>query len=159
MPEPRFRVNKYCLVILFMLLAALADQLVKFLIRSYMHEGQSVPVINGIFHLTFVTNTGSSFGMLLGWNTILIFISFAAIGFVIYNLKNIKQSEKALLVFAGLLLGGITGNLIDRIFLGHVIDFIELGYKPVYTWPVFNLADSVLSISATFLAIYLWKRK
>ena len=71
-----------------------------------------------------------------------------------YFLKSIKEGNKAEKVFFGLLIGGIIGNLIDRIMLGYVVDFIDFRI-----WPVFNLADSFVTISVIGLIFYLWKKK
>ena len=71
---------------------------------------------------------------------------------IFYYLKKIKENEKALQIAFGLLLGGAIGNLIDRVLYGAVIDFIDLRI-----WPVFNIADSSVTISIIFLIFAVWK--
>ena len=99
-----------------------------------------------------ITNTGAVFGILQGQNIILIVISFIVIIAAIYYYKEHKDLKLSLI----LILSGTTGNLIDRLLFGHVRDFIDLKY-----WPVFNLADSYITIGTLFLVyvVYLKKEK
>ena len=135
------------------LLIALLDQITKFLIKSNFQLNQSISIINNILHLTYITNTGSAFGLFKGFNIFFILFSIVVIIIVFYYLKRIKNNEKILQFSAGLLLGGTIGNLIDRLFYGAVIDFIDFRI-----WPVFNTADSAVTISVVFLIILLWKK-
>lgn len=134
-------------------LTVILDQLAKFLIRQNFQLGQSIPIIKNMFHLTYITNSGSAFGLFKGFNLFFILFSIAVIGIVIYSTKRINENERALQLAVGLLLGGTMGNLIDRIFYSSVIDFLDLRI-----WPVFNVADSAVTISVIFLIILLWKK-
>lgn len=145
--------KKNILVFSAVLLVALLDQLTKLLIRQNFQPGQSAPIIKNALHLTYVTNTGSAFGLFGGFNAAFILFSIAVIIFVLHYLKKIKENEKTLLLAFGLLLGGTIGNLIDRLAYGHVIDFIDFRI-----WPVFNIADSAVTISIALLIILLWKK-
>ena len=139
------------------LLAALSvlilDQLTKFFIHQNLGLGQSIPLIRNILHFTYVTNTGSAFSLLKGHNLIFILFSLVVIAFIWYYAKEIKENEKYLQIAVGLLLGGTLGNLTDRLVHGFVVDFIDFRI-----WPVFNVADSVVTISVIFLIIFLWKK-
>ena len=130
----------------------LLDQLTKYLTSRYMQLNQSIPLINKILHLTYIQNTGAGFGILKGWNTLLIFISLIVIGIILFNLDKIIK-EKSIYLPIALVLGGAVGNLIDRIFFGYVIDFIDFRI-----WPAFNVADSAITIGAIWLIFYLWKK-
>ncbi|HLC22669.1 MAG TPA: signal peptidase II [Candidatus Nanoarchaeia archaeon] len=88
-----------------------------------------------------VTNTGALFGLFQGWNTLFLVISFLVLGFVWMSLRDKP------IVFS-LFNAGIVGNMIDRIVFGHVRDFIDVGF-----WPVFNLADSYLTIGVLLLLL------
>ncbi|MEA2036925.1 MAG: signal peptidase II, partial [Nanoarchaeota archaeon] len=99
-----------------------------------------------------IQNTGAGFGILKGWNAILIFISLIIIGIILFNFDKITK-EKPIYIPVALVLGGAIGNLIDRIFIGHVIDFISFTF-----WPAFNVADSGITIGAIWLIIYFWKK-
>jgi signal peptidase II len=107
------------------------------------------PIIDlSLFSIHYVTNTGASFGMLQGNNAILTFVALMALGIIMMNVKNITGRYVLPTV---LLSAGIIGNLIDRLFRGYVVDFIDLGW-----WPVFNVADSAIFISVIWLAIVIF---
>jgi len=100
-----------------------------------------------------VTNTGSAFGLFKGFNFIFVIFSFIVIITIVYYIKKIKNNERILQFSIGLLLGGTIGNLIDRLFYSYVVDFIDFRI-----WPVFNVADSAVTISIALLIILLWKK-
>lgn len=129
------------------------DQISKYIIRAYMTLNQSISVINNIFHITYITNTGSAFGLFQNFNLPLIFITLGIIGFIIYSIPDIIKEKKIIHYCSGFILGAAFGNLIDRIVFGHVIDFLDFRI-----WPVFNIADSFISISIVILIIYFWKK-
>ena len=145
--------KKYLVVFSVALFTVLLDQATKFLIKQNFQLNQSIPLINNILHLTYITNTGSAFGLFKGFNTIFVAFSIIVIIAIFYYLKKIKDNERALQFCIGLLLGGTIGNLSDRIFYGAVIDFIDFR-----VWPVFNVADSAVTISVIFLIVLLWKK-
>jgi len=99
--------------------------------------------------LTTVTNTGAAFGILKGFNIPLLIISLIALVICIFFYVKDKRIKLPLMF----LIAGIIGNSIDRIFFGHVRDFINLGF-----WPVFNLADTFNVIGVILLIIILWKK-
>ena len=104
------------------------------------------------FFLRTVHNTGAGFGILQNQTFMLGILSALVAIAVIFFYRKIPQ-EKWPQVLWALFLGGVIGNLIDRIFRGYVIDFIEVGF-----WPAFNIADAAISIAAIGLIIYFWKR-
>jgi len=101
------------------------------------------------FFIDGITNYGAAFGILQGFNILFIIIGMIVVaGILIYS-----KRLRGIGFYGGILLfSGTVGNLIDRIFLGYVRDFIDLGF-----WPSFNLADSYNTIGAALLVIYLWK--
>jgi signal peptidase II len=145
--------NKNTLLIFYIgILIVISDQITKFLITKYMVLHQSIPLIKNILHLTYIQNTGAGFGILKGSNTILIFTSLIIIGAILFNFKKIIK-EKPVHIPIALILGGAIGNLIDRILIGHVIDFMDFRI-----WPAFNVADSAITIGAVWLIVYFWKK-
>ena len=146
--------KKYLSVISIAVIALILDQFTKFAVRQNVGINNSVPAVKNIFHITYITNTGSAFGLFKDLNLLFIFISIAIMIFIVYYLKNAKSENKIESAFFGLLFGGIIGNLIDRLIYGHVIDFIDFRI-----WPVFNLADSFITISVIGLVSYSWKKK
>lgn len=145
--------KKYFVVFSTALIIILLDQITKFLVKNAFQLNQTFPIINNIFHLTYINNTGAGFGILKAQALILIFISVAVIGIILYNFDKIKNNETLLQILAGFVLGGTIGNLVDRLAYGHVIDFLDFRI-----WPIFNLADSFVTIGVIGLIIYLWKK-
>ena len=137
---------------LIILAIIILDQLTKFLITKNMTLSQSIPLIQNILHLTYIHNTGATFGMLKGMNLLLIWVSVIVIGGILYNYNKIPKDKIPQLSLA-LIIGGAIGNLIDRISLGKVVDFIDFR-----VWPAFNIADSAISIGAVLLIIYFWNK-
>ena len=145
--------KKNILIFSVSLIMIFLDQSAKFLIRKNFQLGQSVPIIKNIFYLTYITNTGSAFGLFKNFNLIFILFSIIVAAAIFYCIKKIRENEKTLQFAVGLLLGGTIGNLIDRIIYGKVTDFIDFRI-----WPVFNVADSAVTISVIILVIVLWER-
>ena len=129
------------------------DRLSKFAITSVLLPNQSVPVIKGIFNLTLVYNKGAAFGILKGQVPLFIFASIFAAILIYYNLSKNRLDRRCNLSLA-LILSGALGNLIDRVFFGHVIDFLDFRI-----WPVFNVADSAITVGAVLLGWTLLKSK
>lgn len=145
--------NKYITIFSIALIIILIDQIIKFLIKINFQLNQSFPLIKNIFHLTYIHNFGAGFGILQNQQWILIFISLIAIGAIFYYFDRIKEKEILLQILVGFILGGTIGNLIDRLAYGFVIDFLDFRI-----WPVFNIADSFVTIGITGLIIYLCKK-
>lgn len=138
-------------ICIYSLIFLLLDQIVKFLVSNYIGLGESITIIPSFFHFTYVQNTGAAWSILEGNTVFLIFASFIAVGLVYYFLIKDKKIEKIEEVGYGVLLGGILGNLVDRIFLGYVVDFIHFKFGS-YHFPVFNIADIGIVIG-TFIII------
>lgn len=128
----------------------IADQLIKFFIENNLFYGESIAIIENIFHITYVKNTGAAFGVLKGRTNIFIFITIVMlVGLLVYRYLHFKENIYINIAF-GFIIGGALGNLIDRIRLNYVIDFLDFRI-----WPVFNLADSAVVIGAGILIIYI----
>ena len=125
--------------------ALAADQISKYLVRENMDIGESWPA-QGFFRLTYGTNTGSAFGLFQDQTTILTIASVFAIAFIIYFYRSHSDRTWITKLTIGLLLGGAVGNLVDRVVAGRVTDFIDVG-----PWPIFNLADSSITVGITLL--------
>ncbi len=128
------------------------DQLTKFLVSSNFQVGQSLPA-EGFLRLTYVQNTGAAFGIFDGNTFVLAIVSGIALvllGIFSFNLHRLPFGDTIIAhVALGLMIGGALGNLIDRLVLGYVVDFIDIG-----PWPVFNLADSAVVVGVGIL-VYL----
>ena len=121
------------------------DRLTKFLITKNLFQNQSIPIIKGIFHITLVHNRGAAFGILKNQIPLFIVTSLFAVILIYFNLKKNRQS-KSYSIALSLILAGALGNLVDRLFFGYVIDFLDFRI-----WPVFNVADSAITIGAILL--------
>ena len=143
----------YTLIFLISAAIFFIDQVTKLFIISRFEVNDSVPIIKNFFHLTFVTNTGSAFGMLKDSALLLIFFSIVVLFSAIYYSRKITEKEKWMQVALGLLIGGTLGNLLDRFIYGYVIDFLDFRI-----WPVFNIADSSITISAAILIMLIMKK-
>ncbi|HRY16097.1 MAG: lipoprotein signal peptidase [Candidatus Competibacteraceae bacterium] len=137
------------------LLVIVLDQATKYLAETLLVMHQPVPV-TPFFNLMLTYNTGAAFSFLAdadGWQR-WFFLGLGALvsmGLVIW-LTRLKSQEKWLAVALALILGGAIGNLIDRAWLGQVIDFIQLYYDRWY-WPAFNIADSAITVGAVLLVV------
>src|SRR5262245_56206333 len=133
------------------------DQFTKYWVSVRLREGDEIDIIRGFLKLSYTENPGIAFGMLNNGNVkwALVAVSIAAIIVVIYYVRRTPISNTLLLWSLGLLAAGICGNLIDRLRLGRVIDFILIYYKD-YQWPVFNVADTAITIGAVLMAIELF---
>ena len=145
--------NKSKIMYVIALFVVILDQFTKFLVKSNFQLGQSIPLIKNIFHMTYVTNTGSAFGLFRNLNFFFVIFSIIVILAIFYYLRQIKEKDKLVIFSISLLLGGTIGNLIDRLAYGYVIDFLDFR-----VWPVFNVADSAVTISIVLLIILLWKK-
>ena len=134
---------------------AAVDQASKFFISSSLTPGEPVTVIKNFFYLTLVHNTGAAFGLLKNSTFFFSGISFTAILFIIFYLKKKRDEKFTFKLGLAMILGGAIGNLADRIRLGYVVDFLDFR-----VWPVFNIADSCITIGAflILLSIFIHKR-
>ena len=112
------------------------DQLSKQYIQAHMLPGMSLPVLDNIFHITYVLNPGAAFGILENQQMFFIAIALLMLALTIYFFRQIPSSFKMMRLGLSLLAGGAAGNVIDRIQTGVVIDFFDFRI-----WPVFNVAD------------------
>jgi signal peptidase II len=130
------------------------DQLTKYLVRAHLQMGESFPG-EGIFRITLTFNTGSAFGLFPNQTLFLIVASFIAIVILLILYRNHPFPGPLLRLSLGLQLGGALGNLVDRLRLGYVTDFIGLGF-----WPVFNLADASIVVGIVILVwLFLFPRR
>ena len=134
------------------ILILLMDQWSKALIRQQWAYAESRTLIEGFFHLVYVRNDGAAWSLLSGQQLILILISSAVLIFLIWKGRAEFMVSRLKQVVFGLLIGGIAGNLADRIRFGWVTDFLDFQFGS-YHFPSFNLADAAICIGV-FLFLY-----
>jgi signal peptidase II len=139
-------------------LALAADQLTKTWVRQHLVPGvphDPWPWLSTVFSVTYVTNTGVSFGLFPGLAGVHRLVSLAVSSAILLSYRRISENHWLLFTSLGLQLGGALGNLVDRFTVGQVTDFIDLNFWPLQDWPVFNIADSSVVVGVVLLAVYL----
>ena len=134
----------------------LLDQATKVIIRQNLILGESCPVIAGYFNLTYLRNTGAVWGMFQYQNEWLILLSFLVLLLIAIFYRWLVDQRGVHRMAMGLMIGGIIGNLIDRVKLGWVTDFLDFHWQASH-WPSFNIADSAICVGVViYLASSLW---
>lgn len=128
------------------------DQVSKALVRSSIMPGASVPLVRGVFELTYVRNVGAAFGLFPGRQPVFIAVSVAVLVGVAIYWRRARPSEWPVVIALSLIFGGSLGNLIDRVGVGKVTDFF---YFSVVDFPVFNVADIAIVGGAILLMAWL----
>lgn len=123
------------------LAVVILDQFSKYIVVENMALGESIPIIEEVFHLTYILNPGAAFGVFAHNRLFFIAIAVVVIGIIIWARREILASPWEVKAGCGLFLGGAIGNLIDRARQGLVIDFFDFRI-----WPVFNIADIAICI-------------
>lgn len=126
------------------------DRATKYLIIKNFYLGKSIPVFKPFLFFTYIQNKGAAFGLFPKLSLIITIISLLVVLLFIIFLFKVIKLPAAFQLPLGLILGGTAGNLTDRLKIGHVIDFIDFR-----VWPVFNIADSALTIAFIWLIILL----
>jgi len=133
----------------------LADQASKLYVDRVMTLHQSIPVIDGLFSFTYLRNRGAAFSFLsnASWRLpFFIVISLVAGVVILVALKKMRDDQKMAQAALAMIFSGATGNLIDRIRLGEVIDFLDVFWK-THHWPAFNIADSLICVGVALIAV------
>ena len=140
-------------VLFFSAIIVIADQISKSIIKYSMHLYESIPVIPGFFHLTYVVNKGMAFGIDLPIGIgIFSFLSIIISCFLVFILWRERENILLVRIALALILGGAIGNLIDRILFSEVVDFLDFMIGD-YHWYIFNIADSAVTVG---IILMLW---
>jgi signal peptidase II len=132
-------------VLLLSVAIVLLDQITKYLVTVRFQLGESLVLIPGCFSLTYVRNIGAAWGMLGGWNGVLVAVSAIVLVLLICFRRSFLTDSLIHRLSLALMLGGIAGNLFDRIRLQYVVDFLDF-YWENHHFPAFNVADSSICI-------------
>jgi signal peptidase II len=138
-------------------IVVLVDQITKLWVERNMRVYESKTIIPGLFDLHYIRNTGAAFGFLSGSHAgfripFFILVSAVAVGIILFLFHKLDDSEVMMPVALSLVLGGAVGNLVDRIRLGEVIDFLLIHYK-AFHWPAFNVADIAITVGVSLLVL------
>jgi signal peptidase II len=156
------RLKKWLLFVTLVGMVVAVDQGTKRYVDATFNLYESRPVVEGIFNLTYVRNSGAAFGMLSRRDPEFLRLFFlsvtgAALLIVVFYYSRIPWSQRLTLCGLGLIMGGALGNGIDRYTIGQVIDFLDV-YFGDYHWPAFNVADSAICIGVGLLLIDSFRR-
>jgi len=135
---------------------AMADQLTKWLAVTLLGQEESRVVINGLFNLVNWRNPGAAWGIFQESNHLLAVISVLTVLALYVFRRSFQVHRPACGIALGLIAGGIVGNVIDRVRLGHVVDFLDFHIGARH-WPAFNLADSAICIGVALYIIASWR--
>jgi signal peptidase II len=142
-------------IIIIAIIVLLIDQISKILVSSFFGINHIIWVIHKFFYLTYVTNTGAAWSILSNKTYLLVIIGLFALLLIIKYMNSFKINKRNNLAF-GLLLGGISGNLLDRMFFGYVRDFIGLKFWS-YNYPIFNISDIAIFCGIILLVVAIIK--
>jgi len=136
------------------------DVLTKELVKSQIHYGDQLAVVEGFFYLTHVRNPGAAFGLFATAPqsvrlAFFIGISSVAIGIILSFFRKLAPGDRLSALALGLILGGAVGNLVDRIRYQEVVDFLHFKLWQGYSWPDFNVADSCIVVGVSLLVLEL----
>ena len=123
----------------------IVDQFSKYLLQLNMSLYESIPIIPSVFYLTYIENPGAAFGIMAHYTSFFIITTFLVIGITLYFYRKIVKSTFMQLEI-GMIIGGSLGNLLDRIRIGAVVDFLDFRI-----WPVFNFADTAIVVGVGLL--------
>ena len=149
---------KYRLVLIVAAIVLLLDQVTKWYVRQSVGLYESIAVIDSIFHITHVRNSGGAFSLFAGTSQTFrlpFFMSVCtiAVAGLLYFVSKLESRQWLLLFALGGILGGALGNLTDRIVSGEVTDFLDFHWHGYY-WPAFNVADSFISTGMVILLVH-----
>lgn len=146
--------GRWSLFSLIVVLGLVADQASKLYIHGSMSLYQSIPVLDGLFNITYLRNKGAAFSFLANasWRIpFFITVTLVAAVVILVVLRKLRADQRLAQVALAMIFSGAIGNLIDRIRLGEVIDFLDVYWKS-YHWPAFNVADSLICVGVVLVA-------
>lgn len=153
--------SRYRVLLITSAVVLLLDQMTKWYIDTRFFLGESVIVLENFFQITYVRNPGAAFGLLSEHAIRLPFfitVAVAASAGILWYLRRLEDGQKLLVFALSLVFSGAVGNLIDRIRIGEVIDFIYVHWYEHY-WPAFNVADSAITVGVALLLFVSWQEE
>ena len=153
--------SRYRTLSIIALVILVLDQATKLYVDANFRLYETVPVISDFFHLTYVRNKGAAFGILSDSAVRIPFfitVSIVAMLGILWYIKRIRDDQKLAIFSLSLVFSGALGNLIDRIRLGEVIDFLDIFWQR-HHWPAFNVADSAITVGVALLFIEMWREE
>lgn len=155
--------GKYLYLVLIGGSTIILDQITKIIVQNKFELHESVVVLEGFFSLTYILNPGAAFGFLADQSETFRAIFFGAVSIIALTIlivffRQTPADDTYSLLALSLLFGGAIGNMIDRVRLGEVVDFLDF-YIGRYHWPAFNVADSAITIGVSIMMLHLFFEK
>jgi len=153
--------NRWTLFSLITVSGLVVDQATKLYVDRVMALHQSIPVVDGLFSFTYLRNRGAAFSFLsdASWRLpFFILVSLVAGIVILVAMKKMREDQKIAQIALAMIFSGAFGNLIDRIRLGEVIDFLDVYWK-THHWPAFNIADSLICVGVALIALDMLKEE
>lgn len=149
---------KYIILIFLTTLVLALDQFTKYLVIEKFKLGETISIINDYFNLTYVQNKGAAFGFLAQAHPnfrvpFFIIVPLIALGSIAVYFRKIPDHDIKVSTALSLVISGAVGNLIDRVLLGYVIDFLDFHWQWGYHFPAFNVADSAICVGVGILML------
>ncbi len=139
----------------------IADQATKLYVHKVMSLYQTIPVIDGLFNIFYIRNKGAAFSFLSNatWRIpFFITVSLVASIAIIVGIQKLREDQKLAQISMSMIFTGAVGNLIDRVRMGEVIDFLDVYWK-THHWPAFNVADSLICVGVVLLALDMFREE
>lgn len=146
---------------LIVMVGLVVDQFTKILVDRSMTLYQSIPVLDGLFNLTYLRNKGAAFSFLstASWRIpFFIGVTLVAAVVILVTVRKLREEQRLAQSALAMIFSGAVGNLIDRVRLGEVIDFLDVYWKG-YHWPAFNVADSLICVGVTLMALEMFREE
>lgn len=152
------RNRKWILLAVLMPLVIVFDQWTKWLVLERFRHGETVSVISNFFNLTYIKNTGAAFGILATADPsfrvpFFVIVPLGALVAIAFVFRKLPDTDLKLATALSLVIGGAIGNLIDRVVLGFVVDFLDFHWRYQYHFPAFNVADSAICVGVGILML------
>jgi len=159
-----FKKRKYWVLSILTVSIIILDQLTKTLVVKHFRLGETLSIITDFFNFTYIRNTGAAFGIFAHANPafripFFVIVPIIALAAIAYIFRKIPDTDLKLSSALSLVIGGAVGNLIDRIQLGYVVDFLDFHWNYRYHFPAFNIADSAICIGVGILMLDLITQK
>lgn len=138
----------------FVVFIVLIDQIFKALVNKFMGLGETVSLVPGLVDLTYVRNTGAAFSLFVGFSPYLVVVGLVVVAVVAYFHHRLTPKNLVAHTALAFIMGGSIGNLVDRIFLSYVIDYIDFRF-----WPVFNFADIMINVGVVIFLLFVFEEE
>ncbi|MEE2658337.1 MAG: signal peptidase II [Candidatus Latescibacterota bacterium] len=142
-----------CRILLWAPLVLVLDQWTKYIVVQHLPRNMPQPVLGNYLRLTYIHNSGAAFGFDLGSGLVHTVVAIAALGILGWVFISLRSSSRLQRTALAMVLGGALGNIVDRLRMGEVVDFVDVGVSAAWRWPVFNVADSFITVGVIVLAL------